>query len=112
VAEAEVEADIPEPVAARPSHGSGRRGDTDPAHRRLFGLLPSFLSSGIDEERLAESRAADTSAAQISPSPALASPDPETSALPSGKLRKLRDTLRELQECRRLLDVAMANVAT
>jgi len=111
-AEPEIEVDIPEPVAARPSHGSGRRGDTDPAHRRLFGLLPSFLSSGIDEERLAESRAADTSAAQISPSPALASPDPETSALPPDKLRKLRDTLRELQECRRLLDVAMANVAS
>ena len=107
--EPEVEADIPEPVAARPSHGSGRRGDTDPAHRRLFGLLPSFLSSGIDEERLAESRAADTSAAQISPSPALASPDPETSALPPDKLRKLRDTLSELQECRKLLDAAASD---
>jgi len=101
-----------EPLAVRPPPPGGRRADADSAHRRLFGLLPSFLSSGIDEERLAESRAADTSAAQISPSPALASPDPETSALPSGKLRKLRDTLRELQECRRLLDVAMANVAT
>src|ERR1044072_6502031 len=52
------EAIEPEPAEplppARPP--GGRRADADSAHRRLFGLLPSFLSSGIDEERLARSR--------------------------------------------------------
>ncbi len=66
-AEPEIEVDIPEPVAARPSHGSGRRGDTDPAHRRLFGLLPSFLSGALDEERLAESRRVDDEALASTP---------------------------------------------
>jgi len=51
----EVEEEIVEAPPARALPG-GRRGETDPAHRRLFGLLPSFLSSGPDEERLAESR--------------------------------------------------------
>jgi DNA-binding transcriptional MerR regulator len=108
------EAPDPEPAEplppARP-HG-GRRVDADSAHRRLFGLLPSFLSSGIDEERLAASRAVDTSEPQITPSPALAivSPSGET-ALPQDKLLKLQDTLRELQECRKLLDAAIAGDA-
>jgi DNA-binding transcriptional MerR regulator len=104
------EPEAAEPLVVRPHPPGGRRADADSAHRRLFGLLPSFLSSGIDEERLAESRAADTSAAQISPSPALASPEPG-GALPPDKLAKLRDTLRELQECRKMLDVAMASPA-
>jgi DNA-binding transcriptional MerR regulator len=102
---------IEPPVVARPQPHGGRRADADSAHRRLFGLLPSFLSSGIDEERLAESRAADTSAAQISPSPALAIGSPDSGALTAEKLRKLQDTLRDLQECRRLLDGAMAATA-
>jgi DNA-binding transcriptional MerR regulator len=100
-----------EPLPVRQAPPGGRRAEADSAHRRLFGLLPSFLSSGIDEERLAESRAADTAAAEISPSPALVLPDPGATALSADRLRKLRDTLRELQECRKLLDVAMASTA-
>src|SRR5215470_9176255 len=90
---------------ARPAHG--RRADADSAHRRLFGLLPSFLSTNIDEERLAESRAVDTSEPQITPSPALAVAA-AVAGMAEEKLRKLQDTLRELQECRKLLDAALA----
>lgn len=106
-----VEARDPEPAEplppARPP--GGRRADADSAHRRLFGLLPSFLSSGIDEERLARSREIDTSEPQISPSPALAVTEAMgIASLPPDKLRKLQDTLRDLQECRKLLDAAVA----
>jgi len=98
-----------EPLAQRPAVHGGRRVDADSAHRRLFGLLPSFLASGIDEQRLAESRAIDTSEPQITPSPALAVTAPTAGAsLSDDKMRKLQDTLRELQECRKLLDAAMA----
>ena len=105
------EAREPEPAEplqpARPP--GGRRADADSAHRRLFGLLPSFLSSGIDEERLAQSRAVDTSEPQITPSPALAVAEAAGhAALPPEALRKLQDTLRELQECRKLLDAVVA----
>jgi DNA-binding transcriptional MerR regulator len=96
---------------ARP-HG-GRRADADSAHRRLFGLLPSFLASGIDEERLAQSRAVDTSEPQITPSPALAlTEDHRTATLPLDTVYKLQGTLRELQECRKLLDAAIAGEAS
>jgi DNA-binding transcriptional MerR regulator len=99
------------PPLARAPSASGRRGDPDSAHRRLFGLLPSFLSSGLDEERLAESRRTDTDAA-ILPSPLAPRPRESVSpvaALPQDSLRKLQETLRELQECRRLLDAAVAS---
>ena len=97
-----------EPLAPRQPHG-GRRADADSAHRRLFGLLPSFLSSGIDEQRLAESRAIDTSEPQITPSPALAvTVSASAASFADDKVRKLQDTLRELQECRKLLDAAVA----
>ena len=102
------ETEIVETPPARPLPGA-RRGETDPAHRRLFGLLPSFLSSGPDEERLAASRRADTEAA-ILPSP-LAPRLGETGSGPAplsqDARRKLQDTLRELQECRKLLDAAV-----
>ena len=52
--------DRPNPRRCVRRRERARRAEADSAHRRLFGLLPSFLSSGIDEERLAESRAADT----------------------------------------------------
>jgi len=98
---------VPEPAPVRPPAG-GRRAEADSAHRRLFGLLPSFLSSGIDEERLAESRAADTVDRPITPSPATTiQPSSAAAHLPQDKLRKLQDTLRDLQECRKLLDAAM-----
>jgi DNA-binding transcriptional MerR regulator len=113
VADSEVEADIPEPVATRPSHGSGRRGDTDPAHRRLFGLLPSFLSGALDEERLAESRRVDDEALASTPMIPLtmrSEPPPAPKPALSGEgLAKLRDTLSELQECRKLLDAAASD---
>lgn len=111
VVEREPEPADPLPPARPASHG--RRADADSAHRRLFGLLPSFLSTGIDEQRLAESRAVDTSEPQITPSPALAvtAPGMLAAGLAEDKMRKLQDTLRELQECRKLLDTAMASPA-
>ncbi len=112
-AEPEGELEIAEPVAARPSHGSGRRGDTDPAHRRLFGLLPSFLSGALDEERLAESRRVDDEALASTPLIPLtmkSEPPPAPKPALSGEgLAKLRDTLSELQECRKLLDAAASD---
>jgi DNA-binding transcriptional MerR regulator len=102
----EIEPAPPLPPARPPG---GRRADADSAHRRLFGLLPSFLSSGIDEERLAQSRAVDTSEPLITPSPALAVAEAVRAATLSDDLtRKLQDTLRDLRECRALLDAAMA----
>jgi len=104
-----VEPEIPEAPPLRPQPPGARRGDTESAHRRLFGLLPSLLSSEPDEERLAESRRieADT---MILPSP-LAPRISEPTGLPAESVRKLHDTLRELQECRRLLDVALQEAA-
>ena len=108
------EVEVVEAPPARPLPGA-RRGETDPAHRRLFGLLPSFLSSGPDEEKLTESRRVDTEAAMILPSP-LAPRVSEAIATPAAMspdgLRKLKDTLRELQECRKLLDAAVAGDAS
>jgi len=107
----EPEIEVAEPVAAR--HHGGRRGETDPAHRRLFGLLPSFLSGALDEERLAESRRGDDEALASTPMiPLTARSDPPAPApkpaLSSEGLAKLRATLGELQECRKLLDTAAA----
>jgi DNA-binding transcriptional MerR regulator len=103
------EPEVAEPPPVRPAHHhGGRKADADSAHRRLFGLLPSFLSSGIDEERLAESRAADTADRPITPSPASVL-QVAPSGMPEDKLRKLQDTLSELQECRKLLEAAVAS---
>lgn len=98
------EPEIPEAPPLRPQSPSARRGDTESAHRRLFGLLPSLLSAEPDEERLAETRRleADT---MILPSPL--APRISEPGLPPESVRKLQDTLRELQECRRLLEVAL-----
>jgi DNA-binding transcriptional MerR regulator len=104
------EPDIPEAAPLRPQPPSARRGEAESAHRRLFGLLPSFLSSGPDEERLAESRRTDET--MILPSPlAPRTSDTALPTLPPEALHKLKDTLRELQECRRLLDAALAETA-
>ena len=64
--------------------------------------------------RLAESRAVDTSEPQITPSPALAvtAPSGIAASLAEDKMRRLQDTLRDLQECRKLLDTVMASEAT
>jgi DNA-binding transcriptional MerR regulator len=99
-----VEPEIPEAPPLRPQPPSARRGDTESAHRRLFGLLPSLLSSEPDEERVAESRRVEADT-MILPSPL--APRISESALPAESLRKLQDTLRELQECRRLLDTTL-----
>jgi DNA-binding transcriptional MerR regulator len=99
------EPEIPEAPPLRPQPPSARRGDTESAHRRLFGLLPSLLSSEPDEERLAESRRVETDT-MILPSP-LAPRISDPAALPPESVRKLQDALRELQECRRLLDTAL-----
>jgi len=103
------ESEIPEAPPLRPQPPSARRGDTESAHRRLFGLLPSLLSSEPDEERLAESRRVETDT-MILPSP-LAPRVSDPAALPAESVRKLQDTLRELQECRRLLDTALHEVS-
>jgi DNA-binding transcriptional MerR regulator len=108
-ASATVEPEIPEAPPLRPQAPSGRRGDNESAHRRLFGLLPSLLSSEPDEERLAESRRVEADT-MILPSP-LAPRTSEPAGLPAESVRKLQDTLRELQECRRLLDVALQEAA-
>jgi DNA-binding transcriptional MerR regulator len=100
-----VEPEIAEAPPLRPQPPSARRGDAESAHRRLFGLLPSFLSGDPDEERLAESRRADADT-MILPSP-LAPRVSDPAALPAQSVRKLQDTLGELQECRRLLDTAV-----
>jgi DNA-binding transcriptional MerR regulator len=109
-AESAPEPEVVEPPPVRPAH-HGRKADADSAHRRLFGLLPSFLSSGIDEERLAESRAADTADRPITPSPASVLQAVAT-GIPDDKLRKLQDTLAELQECRKLLEAAVSSQST
>ena len=109
------EPDAPDPPRPARSSSHGKRVDADSAHRRLFGLLPSFLSSGIDEERLAQSRAVDTSEPQITPSPALVVTAPALSTaspLPEDKLRRLQQTVVELQECRKLLDAALSAEAS
>ena len=105
--EPEPDPDIAEPALTRPLPG-GRRGDADSAHRRLFGLLPSFLSSGPDEQRLADARNADDEMA-ILPSPLVPRvPEPVNPLLVGEGLLKLRETLNELVECRKLLDAAVA----
>jgi DNA-binding transcriptional MerR regulator len=105
-----VEPEIPEAPPLRPQPREQRRGDADSAHRRLFGLLPSFLSSDLDEDRLAESRRADADT-MILPSPLAPRVSEVGPILPAEGVRKLQDTLRELQECRRLLDAAVAEAA-
>src|SRR4051812_20949881 len=83
------EPEIPEAPPLRPQPPSARRGEAESAHRRLFGLLPSFLSGDPDEERLAESRRADADT-MILPSPLA----PRVSEpLPAESLRTLQDTL-------------------
>jgi DNA-binding transcriptional MerR regulator len=107
----EADTEIAEPVLTRPLPGGARRGESDSAHRRLFGLLPSFLSSAPDEPGLAESRRADEEAA-IMPSPLAPRPAPEQASpahvLAGEGLFKLQQTLNELVECRKLLDAAVA----
>jgi DNA-binding transcriptional MerR regulator len=100
--------DIAEPVLARPLPGSARRGE-EGAHRRLFGLLPSFLSS--DREAASDNvpEPAEPPAAPA-PRPAVAPPpsDEPGPALRGDDRRKLAAALQELQDCRRLLDAALA----
>ena len=73
---------------------------------RFDAEVSAFLASDPDEERLAESRRADADT-MILPSP-LAPRVSEPAGLPAESMRKLQDTLRELQECRRLLDAAVS----
>ena len=104
----------PEPLA-RPLPGSSRRGE-EGAHRRLFGLLPSFLASdreAEDEHRIEPPAVASASAAR----PSKAEPDEHPApmhvaatparALSGDHVAKLQAMVQELQECRRLLDAAM-----
>jgi DNA-binding transcriptional MerR regulator len=101
-----------EPLA-RPLPGSGRRHE-EGAHRRLFGLLPSFLASDREveaSERIEPSGAgARPSAADAeldeAPAPMHIAAAPSR-ALSGDHVAKLQAMLQELQECRRLLDVAI-----
>jgi DNA-binding transcriptional MerR regulator len=118
-------ADAPQPASdeeeveavARPLPRGAQRHE-EGAHRRLFGLLPSFLASDreAEAERVEPSAAAqplDVEPEEI-PGPmhvaaaparvAAASPH----ALSGDHIAKLQGMLHELQECRRLLDAAVA----
>ena len=105
-----VEPEVAEAPPRKQLSPGARRHDPDSAHRRLFGLLPSFLSGEPDAERLAASREADAPLS-IYPQPSApqTAPAGPAASLPADGLRKLQDTLRELQECRKLLDTALAN---
>jgi DNA-binding transcriptional MerR regulator len=98
---------------ARPAASSQRRHE-EGAHRRLFGLLPSFLSSegeATDDAARTEPSALPVATREHEPDE---QPGPmhiaatRNRGLPSDHVAKLRSLMSELQECRRLLDVAMA----
>ena len=101
--------EIAEPALARPLPGSARRGE-EGAHRRLFGLLPSFLSSDreADEARRAEPTAATVRELEPEEQPAPMHIAASSRALSGDHVGKLRAMLADLQECRKLLDAAMA----
>jgi DNA-binding transcriptional MerR regulator len=104
----EAEEDAPPPLA-RPAPGKERRGE-EGAHRRLFGLLPSFLSGERqfhpepDEE---ESRI-EPPVTSVAPLPDAIAPAGAARALSGESRAKLEATLHELRECRKLLDAAAA----
>jgi DNA-binding transcriptional MerR regulator len=106
---ADSEDEIAEPVLARPLPGAVRRGD-EGAHRRLFGLLPSFLSSDreADEAREAAPTAATVRENEPEEQPAPMHIAAASRLLTGDHVAKLRAMLGELQECRKLLDAAMA----
>jgi DNA-binding transcriptional MerR regulator len=109
-----------EALARPPPRGAPRA--EEGAHRRLFGLLPSFLASDreADAERIEPPGAARAPAAEPEPEETpgpmhvAAAPAPmhatvvPARALPGDHVAKLRGMLHELQECRRLLDAAIA----
>jgi DNA-binding transcriptional MerR regulator len=102
----------PEPIA-RPLPGSARRGE-EGAHRRLFGLLPSFLASDreVEAERVEPSAPAPRAPARAAEPQEAPAPMHVASAraLSGDHVAKLQAMLHELQECRRLLDAARAQV--
>ncbi len=110
--------ELPPPPLTRPLPGSAKRAEDGP-HRRLFGLLPSFLSGERDvaskdpeDERIEPASAPRPGEP---PRPADAEPAPAVSA-PHRALRsedrlKLEAMLRDLQECRKVLDAAMAEIS-
>ncbi len=98
------------PPLTRPLPGSAKRAEDGP-HRRLFGLLPSFLSG----ERESPPQVPEPA------EPAIPSAEPLAERTPapalSGGLRgedrqKLQAMLQELTECRKLLDAAMVEDAS
>ena len=109
------EDELPPPPLTRPLPGSSKRAEDGP-HRRLFGLLPSFLSGERDasskepeDERIEPASAL---RAEETPRPAAAAPEhavpAPTRALRSEDRLRLEAMLQDLMECRRLLDAAMA----
>jgi DNA-binding transcriptional MerR regulator len=108
--QAEPDEEEPE-VVARPLPRSPQRHE-EGAHRRLFGLLPSFLASDreAEAERVEPQSAARTGAPEVEPEeipgPMHVAAAPAR-AFSADHVAKLRGTLHALQECRRLLDAAM-----
>ena len=96
-----------EPALARPLPGS-RRGE-EGERRRLFGLLPSFGAEAANDEP-GRAATAPPMAVPIGAEPAPerpASGEAARAAISADDLRRLRATLHELDECRRLLDAAL-----
>ena len=89
------------PALTRPLPGAARRAEDGP-HRRLFGLLPSFLS-GEREGASPIPEPEELSAPAVAPVRARAS-----AGLRAEDRQKLESLLAELTECRRLIDAAMA----
>lgn len=103
------EDDVIEPLTKHaPLPGSARRHEGE-GERRLFGLLHSFLSaSSPKEERIPDEPEPERGEQVMTlPSPLMASAA-ANAGLPAETLSKLKGTLHELQECRRLLDAAVA----
>ena len=71
--------------------------------RKLLNLLPSLLADDAPRTEPAEAREP-----RGFPAQRIAPPLPSRTGVPREDLRKLRDALNELEECRRLLDAGLA----
>jgi DNA-binding transcriptional MerR regulator len=124
-----------QPGAPQPSHGRTEDGDVAPEEaeaaarpgvpaeterrRGLFGLLPTLLGDDIGERTTSPSSAESRQEPRavlpprIVPPAGLAggSPGAMSAPLPKEDVRRLRAALRELGECRKLIDAALSERA-